>query len=581
MVHIDMPIALGIVFAFAGSLVGWFFKVEGLIYFDFVAVFICLMLAGRYVQLAAVEKNRERLRKHKAVPDTVVSPDSDEVLGLEEIEVGTRLEIGAGQCVPVASTLASGAGEFSLEWINGEAEARLFQPGRALPAGAIFLGSEPVVVSASEKWEDSLLAKLTKGERVVARLPGLERVLRLYLIAIVLVGVVGFAVWIPVAGVAAALQVMISVFVVSCPCALGLALPLADELAGSRMERAGVFIRESLLWSRLCEIRTVIFDKTGTLTLERPVLMNAEAVSGLDEGARLALARLTKGALHPVSRSLLEALGHGGQRMLREVDTVEVRDVPGMGRFYESGGVKWSLGRPGWMKGEASAGFSHDAELCEGSRVVARFRFEESLRADAVAVVGALRERGYRMVVLSGDRREKVAAAAGLLEISEEDAHAGLQPEEKERLVREMDRKDTLYLGDGANDSLAFNAAYVTGTPVVDRSVLESRSDFYFLGQGLRFLPMMLGLAKRRRATVRAAFGFALVYNVAAVGVALAGHMNPLIAAVIMPLSSAVSLGIIGCGLREAKIPVRKSSGASPRGWGEIRPKTSPFSAPV
>ena len=192
---------------------------------------------------------------------------------------------------------------------------------------------------------------------------------------------------------------------------------------------------------------------------------------------------------------------------------------------------------------------THDAELCHGGEPVARFRFEESLRPDAIAALGVLK-KDHRLIILSGDRPEKVAAAAAALGIPREDAHSALQPAEKEALVHELDKHDTLYLGDGANDSLAFNAAWVTGTPVVDRSLLESKSDFYFLGQSLRFLPLLLSLAHRRRAAVRTAFAFALIYNAAAITVSLLGHMNPLVAAIIMPLSSAISLGIVGLGLR-------------------------------
>lgn len=546
--HIDLPIALGIIFAFLGSLIGWALGIEGLMYFDFVATFIFLMLGGRYLQLAAVEKNRNRLQRRRPVPEAMNSPDRPGPLLLSEITPGLRVDILPGQSVPVASTLDSEAAEFSLEWINGEADPETFQAGRPVPAGAIHLGAKPITITASETWADSLLSRLTSTDRTAGRVPALEKLLRIYLIAIVLIGVAGFLFWSVTAGLAPALQVMISVFVVSCPCALGVALPLADELAGSRMERAGVFIREPLIWSRLRAVKKIIFDKTGTLTLERPVLKNPEAITQLDDEARLALARLTSGSLHPVSRSLLESLGIKGREILRNATAVKITDTPGMGRSFGD----WSLGRPGWATGKVEPTALHDAELSYAGEPVARFRFEETLRPDAAASLAALKNQSHHLVILSGDRQEKVAAAAALLDIAPEDAFSALQPAEKESIVRYIDRSDTLYLGDGANDSLAFNAAWVTGTPVVDRSLLEGKSDFYFLGQGLRFLPEMLALAKRRQLTVRSAFAFALLYNAAAITFALLGHMNPLVAAIIMPLSSAISLAIVALGLRKS-----------------------------
>ncbi len=540
--HIDLPIALGLVLAFCGSIAGWALGMKSLIYFDFVATFSFLMLGGRYLQLSALERNRLRLQRHRPVAETLESPDATEPVALADIVPGTRIMIPAGQALPVPAVVDGGACDFSLEWINGEADPVTFQAGRTVPAGAIHLGTSPALLVAAGLWKDSLLARLTGSERGPVRVPALERLLRIYLLAVLVAGLTAFVWWARHGGWEPALQVAISVFVVSCPCALGVALPLADELAGAAMERAGVFVRENLLWGRLMRVRKIIFDKTGTLTLERPVLVNPEVLATLDGAARLALARLTADSPHPVSRTLIESLGAAGQRQLRENAEVEVIDVPGTGRHYEHAGARWSLGRP--------AADSHDAELACDGRLVAAFRFRDSLRPDARAAVAELKAMGLRPVILSGDRAEKVAQAAAELGIPPEDAHAVLQPEEKEARVRYLDEHDTLYLGDGANDSLAFNAAWVTGTPVVDRSVLEGKSDFYFMGSGLRFLPHLLHLARCRSRAVRTAFGFALAYNLTVVGIAVAGHMNPLWAAVLMPGSSAISLAIVSLGLK-------------------------------
>lgn len=550
--HIDLPIALGILFAFAGSIIGWIVGSEGLIYFDFVAMFIFLMLGGRYLQLSAIEKNRNRLQRRRPVPDLVSSPDRDAPLPLSEIGADLRLEIRSGQSVPVASVLESDMAEFSLEWINGEATPITFRAGRPVPAGAIHLGSSPIVIRASETWEQSLLSRLTESVRSTGRVPALEKLLKFYLLAIVLCGIASFVFWFPTAGFTHALQVMISIFVVSCPCALGVAIPLADELAGSQMERAGVFIRESLLWSRLRHIKTIIFDKTGTLTLERPLLENPEIIQQLDQPSQLALARLSNGSLHPVSRSLFESLGKSGMEILQTSAPVEIHEVPGMGRYFETDQETWSLGRPGWKSGNPDPNAPHDAELTRNDESVARFHFKESLRPDTITALSKLRRKNFRLIILSGDKSEKVDGVADTLGIPRDDAHATLKPDDKERIVREIDRHDTLYLGDGANDSLAFNAAFVAGTPVVDRSLLEQKSDFFFLSHSLSFLPGMLNLATRRYRTIAIAFSFALVYNASAITAAWLGYMNPLVAAIIMPLSSAISLTIVALGLREA-----------------------------
>ncbi|MFT4177503.1 MAG: heavy metal translocating P-type ATPase metal-binding domain-containing protein [Luteolibacter sp.] len=554
MLHIDLPIALGLVAAYAGSLAGWVLGQHGLLYFDFVSTFVFLMLLGRYLQQSAMEKNRHRLQRHRPVPESMGSPDREEPLELQDLAEGVRFRLEPGQAAPVAAVLEDAQAEFSLEWINGEAEPRTFRAGRRLPSGAIHLGQSPVVLKAAETWEESLLAKLVKGDRSVVRVPALENLLKVYLSVVLLIGISAM-IWRSWHGAyTQGLQVMISVFVVSCPCALGVALPMADEIAGTLMERVGVFIRQPLLWGRLCRVKTVIFDKTGTLTMERPVLMNREVIGDMATAERTALARLASGSLHPVSRSLLEALGREGQLLLRDLEPLPVEDVPGSGRYFDENGVRWALGKPGWMSPRPGHEVcAHDAVLSRDGKVVCHFSFHESLRADAIASVHWLKEKHYRCVILSGDKPSKVMAAAQFLKISAYDTHASLLPDEKEALVRNLDRRDTLYLGDGANDSLAFNAAWATGTPVVDRSLLENKTDFYFMGESLHFLPLFLSLAKRRQKVVRTAFGFALFYNLCVVAISLAGHMSPLLAAILMPLSSAISLGIIALGLKSGK----------------------------
>lgn len=548
--HMDLPIALGLIAAYAGSLAGWLLDQPRLIYFDTVSTFVFLMLAGRYFQTATLEKNRYRMNRAKPVPETFATPDGGEPIPRSEIRSGVTYILRSGQSNPVTALLAEKPAEFSLEWINGESEPATFPAGRRVPAGAIHLGNAPVTLRAVESWEECLLARLLTSQRAAPRSPGLEKLLRIYLAAVLLAGFAAYLWLFPQHGHARAAQALISIFVISCPCAIGLALPLADELGNSAMERLGVFIRRPLLWTRLAAVRSVIFDKTGTLTLERPVLRNPEAIAALPPEARVALATLTAGSLHPVSRSLFEKLAAEPRSAL------PVTDVPGSGRWFNDGTATWSLGKPGWSPAPwsglpaPSPVSTRDAELRRDGALLTSFSFEDSLRPDAIAAVAALRRRHLRTIILSGDSEEKVRATADALGIPQADARARLLPEEKQAIVREADRHDTLYLGDGANDSLALDSAWTSGTPVIDQSFLESKADFYFMGGTLRFLPLLLSFAKRRRVVVRAAFCFAVFYNITAIALCVAGHMNPLLAAVLMPASSLVCILIILFGLK-------------------------------
>jgi Cu2+-exporting ATPase len=182
--------------------------------------------------------------------------------------------------------------------------------------------------------------------------------------------------------------------------------------------------------------------------------------------------------------------------------------------------------------------------------VLARFGFADAVRADAIEEIATLRSDGFKVFILSGDRQEKVAAMARTLGLPADHAVAGVTPEQKAVWVQTLDRRDTLMLGDGANDSLAFDAAFARGTPVIHRGVLEGKADFYYLGQGLGGLRRLFAVNAARRRTQLALLVFSVGYNALAVGLAVSGHMNPLLAAILMPVSSLLSLGIVGFGMR-------------------------------
>lgn len=555
--HMDTPIALGILLAWLGSLAGWLAGVAGLKYFDFVGVFVFLMLAGRWLQQGMVERNRRRLLAASAVPGwvRVVGPEGQEKrMGLDEVAVGDLLRIPSGSICPVGGVLTSSEASLSLEWINGESAAVARSAGQAVPSGAVNIGLGLVEVRAAEVWKESLLCRLNaatgqEGSRAIS-----SRFLAGYLMVVLALGVIGAAVWwFSGHGMVTALQVMISVFVVSCPCALGVAVPFADDLAASRMARLGVFVRAGSLWTRLLQVRKVVFDKTGTLTMENPVLANPAEVTGMTPEARTALRKIVSSNLHPVSRSLFDALGPDAA--FDDAAGVEgIEEIAGQGlRWTGPDGRVWALGRPGWVEVGSCAGKPvkpSDAWFTCDGRWLAGFRFTDSLRPESVEACEALRERGCKLYLLSGDREAKVAAVAGQLHMPVTHWQAEMTPEGKAARVRQMNHGDTLFIGDGANDVLALEAALCAGSPVTGRNFLEHRADFYFLGNCLRFMPELLQMAVVRSRAVRRVLGFALAYNAVAVALSLAGWMSPLLAAVLMPLSSLVTLGLVGATFR-------------------------------
>jgi len=558
--HIDLPIALGILVGYGGSIYAWTQANLGFVYFDFVTTFTFLMLVGRWTQLAAVERNRNHLLglRQDLPPVELVPVDAGDAAHrsvatkpAEALDRGDRFSIGPGQVVPVSSTLLGPAGSLGLDWISGESEARAASPGQVVESGAINLSPHALRLEALEPWGTSLLARLfavpTPAEW---RNRTLEGVIRIYLFAVLAVALVGgLAWWFITHDVRAALQVVVSVLVVSCPCAIGVTLPLIDELAVARLRHAGVFVRAETLWARLRRVRKVVFDKTGTLTLESLVLRHPEALTTLAPEARAALWQLVRLARHPVASCLREAMlagGHASDRNYKPHDMTPfaaAREEVGFGLEWADGEKRvWRLGRGSWIE-PGLAGGGDVALGCDG-RIVAWFQVAEEVREDAVAEVARLREVGQQVFILSGDRAEKVAAMREKLGLSPEAAVAGMTPEGKAAWVRQLDAGDTLMIGDGANDSLAFDAATCRGTPAIERGLLEHRADFFFLGRGLAGIRRLLEAAHVRRGAIEQVLAFAIVYNIAVVAVALSGHMNPLVAAVVMPASALASLAL-------------------------------------
>lgn len=549
--HIDTPITLGIATAWLGSMVGWMAHVPSLKYFDFVSIFIFLMLAGRWLQQTAVERNRRRLLKLGTVPEKIGQVnDAGGVtqVALGVIKAGSRLRIRPGEVCPVDAVLGSADASLSLEWINGESQAAPRREGQTVPSGALNIGTCAIEVVAREGWKDSLLHRLAMSrEAGQDAAPPFAGLMRGYLAVVLLIGIAGGLAWaLSGHGLATALQVMISVFVVSCPCALGVAVPFADDLAASWMERLGVFVRTHGLWQKLARVKKIVFDKTGTLTVENPVLRNPDALPTLNTEAKNALRQLAGSNLHPISRSLFDAVGPlSGDSPCA---SAQVEEEVGQGlRLRDARGIVWSLGRPGWrggMKGGASLEREGDVELCRNGAMLAAFRFEDALRPETQSSFARLRARGFTLTLLSGDRMEKVRRTVGMLGLAKGEWRGEMTPDEKERWVRGLNDDDTLFIGDGANDGLALEAALCGGSPVTGRNFLEHKADFYFLGNSLRFVAALLDIARLRQRAVRRVFVFALVYNLGAVTLSLAGLMSPLLAAVLMPLSSAVTLGI-------------------------------------
>lgn len=541
--HLDLPIAVGIVLVYAMSLVqlGASHGRGDLAYFDTLNTFITLMLLGRFLQERLLDRNRRFLLEDDgadALTVRRVAGERLEALPAPKVQAGDVLLVAPGDVVPVDATLLDEAAQVSTDWITGEADPRRVQRGQLVPAGSFNGGRAAFHVQSRTAFADSPLVALLRQPAPRADRDGRHqrlwnRIAKGWVVTVLALAALGFFAWLP-HGVGPAVNVAVALLVISCPCAIGIAVPLAYELVQSRLRRGGFYVRSADLLDRLTLVKQVLFDKTGTLTLGRLELVDGRPLLALDDAARDAAFNLSVRSSHPVSQCVARAL----QGRARYDVTAEVVEEPGRGVAWKRPDGEWRLGRADWAAPGTQA---RHAVLARDGVVLASLDTREALRPDAQREVAAL-QAAHAVWLLSGDAQPRVAALAAALGVPEARALGGLSPEAKAERVRAIDRQDTLFVGDGVNDALAFEAALTAGTPAIDRPVMPSKSDFFLIGEGLAPLQAALASALHLRRAVLRILGISLAYNAVAITASLLGVMSPVSAAISMPASTLMLL---------------------------------------
>ncbi len=544
-VHMDLPIALGLIIAYAGSLLGWALGSDALFYFDFVAIFTFLMLLGKQVQNMSLNRVNARFNSESVIPEAYETKNGQRLF-TSELNVGDRVIIPAGTVLPAAAILRAELAECSLAWITGEPTTSVYKAFDTLPAGAVNQSSDGIEVELCEPVdEQQFFYKIPqKGEQMP---PYLMRFIRIYLIAILVIGVLAGTSWLVFTGdVIKAVQVVISVYVVSCPCGIGLALPLLDIRYDKLASRMGAFPLTTRVWPSLAKVTRVVFDKTGTLTLDRPQLRDLDELDKLPMLQKEVLLKMTAKSQHPLSRSLFgELVKLGVTHSLIEAD---VRELAGQGVFLEHEGVEYDLKRSSQANDEPTCSFWKDGEE------LLHFNFSERPRehgSEAIQIIDSLLKQPS--MILSGDGEASVSKVAGQLGIKYY-SHS-LKPEDKKEQMLKLEAEGSVfYLGDGINDLPALRSASLSAAPFANVNLLTDDVDVLFTDETLGFLPKLFSLARERQALFRQVVVYTVIYNVAVVAVAVSGIMSPLIAAIIMPLSSLISLSLVVRGRGRAQV---------------------------
>ena len=535
--NMDVPISLGILLALGLSLSE---ALQGgrYTYFDAAVSLPFLLLIGRYLDHLLRSKARsaalELAAMQSVTTNRVGSDGVTAVVAANEIVPGDRLLLAAGDRVPVDGVVESGTGSLDVSLVTGESAPVVAAPGDAVRSGSLLLG-QPLTVRATARVHESLVADLARlleaGQQNRGRYVRLaDRAAALYVplvhgaaLAVFLGG------WIAGIGVHGALTNAVALLIITCPCALGLAVPAVQIVATSRLFRSGVLVKSGDALERLAEADNAIFDKTGTLTLGRPVLINAGAVGAGDLAIAAGLARASR---HPLARALAEAAGPGAA-------VAGVREAVGQGLDAVIDGVSIRLGRASWVGAvEAPADGAPEIWLKKGEATPVRFVFADRLRADAKRTVAALERRGLSVEMLSGDREAPAAAMARDAGISV--WRALTDPKQKIERVSDLHAEGhhTVMVGDGLNDAAALAHAHVSISPATAADASQAAADIVLQGDALMPIVEAIDVARAARRLVLQNFGFAVLYNALAVPLAASGLVTPLIAAVAMSGSS-------------------------------------------
>lgn len=543
----DVPVALAIVVAFVVS-TGATFAPGGAfgseVYFDSLTMFVTFLLLGRWLELRARNATLGALdalvQRMPQMVERLRDDGLSELVQAGQLRAGDRVRVRPGQAFPADGVLEVGSStQVDEALLTGESLPLARAAGAAVLAGSLNLAA-PVTMRVERVGDDTRYAAIVAlVERAAADRPALvraaDRVARPFLWGVLLLAAGAAAVWSTI-DPAESVRVALAVLVVTCPCALSLAAPAALLSAAGSLARRGVLVQRLAALEALAQVDGVIFDKTGTVTEDRLALAAVAWAAGCDAARPRAEAlALAQASLHPMARALCAAWS--GEQPARLHALVEhagqgVEGVDALGRRWRFGAAEFAAASA-QDDGDGATAFL----ACDGA-LLARFVFEETLRADAAATVAALRDDGAEPRLLSGDRSSAVRRVAGALGIDR--FTAGATPERKLAELTQLQAagRRIAMVGDGINDAPVLARADVSVAMGQGADLARSRADFTLLSGRLSDLVAARRLARRTMAVLRQNLVWAALYNAACVPLALTGWLPPWAAGLGMAVSS-------------------------------------------
>ena len=539
--NMDVPISLALILTAAMSL---YETAAGghTAYFDATLSLTCFLLVGRYLDHRCRATARSAAKELAALEVPRIlrkTTEGRETINLSQAQVGDAIIVLPGARVPVDGEVIEGASNIDRALLTGESLPVAANVGVQVSAGEVNL-SGPLTIRATAVGADTSLRRMVTmidaAESARNRYTALaDRAAAIYAPAVHLLALVTFLGWIAYSGdFRHSLNIAVAVLIITCPCALGLAVPAVSTAAAGRLFRRGLLVKNGTALERIAETDVVVFDKTGTLTEGQ---LEVGAVETLSEATRAIALGLAQSSTHPISRAL--ALGLDGIGTL-PAHLSGVTELPGKGVLAQFQGQVVKLGAAKFVETHGEGG--HGAWLKIGETAPVFLPLRATLRNGAEQMVADLRDRGTEMHLISGDTAAATQAVAQALGITH--VHAGQSPTDKIAYLNGLAETGSkvLMVGDGLNDTGALAAAYASVAPAAAADAARAASDVVMLGDSLAALPELMITSRSAKRRILENFGIAAGYNALVIPFAMAGYVTPLLAAIAMSSSSIVVL---------------------------------------
>jgi Cu+-exporting ATPase len=544
-VNMDLLVATGASLAYLYSIYAMV-TLRGEVYFDSTTMIITFVLVGKYLEVLSKKRAADTLdRIIGTMPTeaTVVRGDEKALIAIENIEPGDLIELKPGEKVAIDGRVTVGSALFDESSLTGESEPVLRREGDEILSGTICLDSV-VRYTATKHANESLLHTITEMlSDAVTKKPRIEQLANTisgwFSLAILSIALLTFAGWWWLGGdFERALIVGISVIVIACPCALGLATPMATLIGISRAAKSGLLFKEASLLETMAKSDLLALDKTGTITEGKPSVVKIDTFDGFEPAWLLALVQSSD---HPVSRGIArylndhyDALTPPTLQMIKSIEakgiTAEHRGIPIAGG---NGALMAELGIACESDGEHTLFF-----VAIDGKLVARFELRDQLKAGATEAIAAIKAMGIRVVMLTGDR-EAVAARIAR-EVGIDTYYAALLPTDKAALIDRFHDEEHIVVmaGDGINDAIALAKSDIAIAMGSGADIAIEVSDIVLLEDRPENIADAYTISRRTYRTIKQNLGASILYNIVAVPLAVAGYVNPLVAALAMSLSS-------------------------------------------